>query len=1510
MKSPSRSVVRLALFISSCLAAGLAAQEVEPECSPPPGFSTLDGATQGGTFFRILYFPGDPLSPHYLPQPNAENFLGDLVSGQNVLSAMGFPEPFTLTWPIVNAVFFDRLGRNGEPTASPTAAASCMSFDAPSFTADHSQLAVRTAGTMILHHELFHEVQRRYLDGLSVTQGLPDPTNPGRLGQWVSEGQASCAGDHLSLEADQAGRADYFGRVREFLRAGVQLPLSETSYLAALFWTYCAEQMGRERGNPQAGFDITDLFWRTIVLNSTFDAAAVLDAVIESRGRGSLEDLFLDFAIANYTFNLDPVSVVLTAGFPESERYQYLDAYDFQDVELAPGIFFPRDYPPVARRCYCIDATGCQSIDVDQTSNGLTSGPCALAALPFHGAPSAAAPQDFRVAQLAAEYLELDVTALHARLNACAALDLRARACSEVGWGLVAIGAEEASSGRRRMLLLSKARGRTFARTIPKRAGRDIERLALIVAGMKPEETPFEVWLNVASYELTIIQPTAVVRAHAGPREAPHTFLVRLSVKGPEGVPPAASCGSVTPLPRQGGGLRPEDFAVTIANDAGFRQAAAVLSAVLLGDEYWLTVLPPVAPADGIYDLEVNLSGDCPTAARRSRNSVLYAPERADHFVVMDASGSMGAPAGNTKLDAAKLAAKLYINAVGAGDRAGVLVFRGDLVNCNNSTVEVHALAPASAEMRAQAQSAIDAISAMGSTSIGDGLWAAQDRLESAATPGSSQAMLILSDGLENEGRLLFDEAGCPPAFPRLERSGISASTIAFGPESDQDQMQRIAAGARGIFSYVDVTEGAGGSLTAGLSLRNRLADAFLRSLEHARRLARLAFHSGVLLGGIENRLSIEVPRLPGGLRGGVFFFNWDVLEARVEVALLDPSGRPVAAPAAEIFGGATNKVYHLSSVTPGRWTAVLRADRRTEYIAGLLGRDLLHATLQATQAETGVAGENEPGRFQQGKPVTLLAVIRDRSGPVRGARIELVIERPDGTVGGGACKEFVMRDDGSQEDGEADDGVYGLIFSDTYQAGRGGRSNDPRGGGGGRRGAYLVSGLATGTMNDGGPFTRRLETHFHIYESSRDSDGDKLPDVWEKHYGTDPAAPDAGADPDRDGLTNAEEFRLGTHPFDSDTDQSGESDGSESRRGGCPLQAQDDVLPYPRDVEVVEGDGDTTPALVRSGANLLRFSYHPAYEAMRIFRATGAGAFQLLATLEGDALRNSLYHDTQVANGTEYSYRFQAVGRGGAESRLSRVVRGTPRRDPFPPGGRLVINNGARFTDNLLVNVRILTGRSTTAFRLSAAPFLGGEPTRPFDGSISRFRLPQPPAVPAVLTLFGQLFNAEGVASELLTAEIAYDPQGDFDGDGVPNAADRDDDGDGVDDVVELEMGTNPYDPDTDGDGVLDGLDPAPLDPRVPARGVRFVRGDANADGRVDLSDGIFIIGFLFLGSGRPSCLKAADADASGRLELTDTIFLLNRLFRGGPPPPPPFPSCGDHTGAALSCEAFPPCR
>ncbi|MBN1419171.1 MAG: lamin tail domain-containing protein [Planctomycetes bacterium] len=105
-------------------------------------------------------------------------------------------------------------------------------------------------------------------------------------------------------------------------------------------------------------------------------------------------------------------------------------------------------------------------------------------------------------------------------------------------------------------------------------------------------------------------------------------------------------------------------------------------------------------------------------------------------------------------------------------------------------------------------------------------------------------------------------------------------------------------------------------------------------------------------------------------------------------------------------------------------------------------------------------------------------------------------------------------------------------------------------------------------------------------------------------------------------------------------------------------------------------------------------------------------------------------------------------------------------------------------------------------------------------------------------------------------------------------------------------------------------GYVPADLGPPASARetlgGVLFVRGDANPDGKMDLSDGISILGYIFSSQSIGNCIDRADANDDGQIDLADAIYMLAYIFSSGPEPPPPFPEPGaDPTDDAIPCEA-----
>ncbi len=82
------------------------------------------------------------------------------------------------------------------------------------------------------------------------------------------------------------------------------------------------------------------------------------------------------------------------------------------------------------------------------------------------------------------------------------------------------------------------------------------------------------------------------------------------------------------------------------------------------------------------------------------------------------------------------------------------------------------------------------------------------------------------------------------------------------------------------------------------------------------------------------------------------------------------------------------------------------------------------------------------------------------------------------------------------------------------------------------------------------------------------------------------------------------------------------------------------------------------------------------------------------------------------------------------------------------------------------------------------------------------------------------------------------------------------------------------------------------------------FVRGDANDDGGVNLSDAIYTLEYLFQGGPVPACEDAADVNDDADLNLSDAVYLILHLFVSGAPPAAPYPDAGlDPTPDGVRC-------
>ncbi len=1331
----------------------------------------------------------------YYPQTQADKILPIIQGAYDRQGGWGFDAPWFTSLPDGNYYVFDS-------TDTGTNNNDCMTLDAKAM-----RCASDPGLRWVTSHELFHGVQRRYLDNAGADTALGSS-----LGAWFTEGTARTLDDRYDLELDAVGpfitdtnRLMTENLIKDDKDFGPyrDLTLFDLSYRACLFWGYCCEQLGTIGVEPDSGIDFILKLWQNmeddISNNGVKDSLATLKRTIVDKGGGNLRYVFHDYATCLYTREFDATNL------PNAGRYVFID----ETTGLNGGSLY-------------------KDIIRSFTHDGTQPLPQALA--------SSVKAWGQRVFELVPVPVTTSI--------GCRAVGLRGTSDKTVGWSLIGV---QSSGGVEKATVLSKGVGTKYARAILNPGLNPMTRMGWVIVGFE-DDASFKYTVDEGPVELSIVRPTFTWPVYPGPATDPGRILVRVFVEGPEGLKPeGAGARSIK-------GLTADDFAVSVEGDP-----AAIITSGYVGGEYWLVCQAPSKAADGLYDLTVQL---CPGAlmpeTETEFNSVLYGDFDINHMLVIDRSGSMADPQGGTatKLDAARNAASLYIDAVNDNDRVGVAWFSGNNSECDHDADSI-SLATASGAQRTAAKGVVSGLTPSGWTSIGDGLWEAQDRIDAAALPAEDiKNIILLSDGDENEARFWTVPFACPgdlgdPADGRFATTDTFIHTIAFGPQSDQELMQDIADFTDGDYSYVDV-EDSGKALT---SLEQDLAEAYLTQLQEANDLERLFQKTGSAPSGVATTVFIPVEE--AGVDQGAFVLNWSQSAGAMSVELRDPNSNLIGAGQAQIYSDATHVVYHVNgTLMTGTWTLRMTPTSAADYLAVLLGRQRFGAQMitQVSQERTGCGeGVANYGSFEQGVPVHVQAILTDAHGPIRGAAVTAIVLRPDGTF---ACGKLVLTDDGAQDDGQADDGVYAALFTDTWQAGvQGGVVNDdpnnppPPG----VSGSYTVFVVADGTGNLGQDFTRYGSESFHVYVAPRtDLDEDGLPCTWETYYGTDPTVDDAAKDYDGDGLDNTGEFKNGTNPFDQDTDNGGESDGSEVQYGRCPLDPTDDELPCPQDVGVVTDTGDLNEQILVPNGLILWFPVHPSYQSMRIYRADELAPtnFVLIANPATNDVNDGTYTDLGLVDGRTYYYRFQAVGLSGELSCTSRTVQGVAFADAIPPLGWVDINNGSERTDSASVLLTLNFSTGADQYRISNTPFDDSEPYLPLPLSPYLTRLLDAVAQGGQMEVFVQYVNSvTGRESEVYRGAIFFDPDGDFDSDATPNTFDPDDDGDGVNDVaevfthhtdafkvdsdedgvgdgVEISGGcTHPRNPDTDGDGMLDGVDPSPA-------------ADTDSDNDVDLFD------------------------------------------------------------------------
>lgn len=767
-----------------------------------------------------------------------------------------------------------------------------------------------------------------------------------------------------------------------------------------------------------------------------------------------------------------------------------------------------------------------------------------------------------------------------------------------------------------------------FNDTIPNDA---LDEVVLIVAGLE-EKVNLNISVNATQPELRIQDPLANRPALGGDPTAPEKIFVKVEVLSPNGG------GSI-------GGIAFDSFDISIGGIAV--PPAQVINSAYIQGEYWFQIRAPMQPSAGSYDLVVTNDSVAAglTLTDTEADAVIYDTAiESDNFIIADRSGSMNDFPG--KLEAAQDAARLYVDAWESGDQLG-------LVSYNQAAGANPTLQPWTTDLRDDMFWHINQWSANGGTAIGLALSVAMDEFAEEGDPNHPWHAFLISDGMETvENYTLEDFVAEYNARIADGEPVPTIHAVAIGPDADLAAMQKLANDTGGTFEAAGEDAGQFGG-NGLLSLE--LTEIYRTIAETISREQQIYADSASLpYGPTIHTHDIKVEGIGSNSNTDylIVTVKWDLLSFPANVALRRPDGVQVPFTRTDT----RHLQYRVANPMAGDWEVRvlypppgLQEEGIGNPESGLQFDYIVEAAVRSDLTLNAFLGLAPEERFV-GTPMPIYAILSDLE-PLPGATVTGIVTNPSGME-----SPITFFDDGLHGDGQAGDGFYGNTYYATSQPG-----------------IYQVVVDAEGESDLHGDYVRRARLSFAM-ERGVDSDQDGLPDHWEEDHGLDPDVPNpTNSDPDGDTLFTFLEFQIGTHPLDSDTDNGGESDGSEYRRGAIPQAYPRDDLIRPVDVTAWAG----------SNKVWLTFTAPPPGGHVKVFRGNDvAGPFvQVGQTSPGI----KVYIDV-VYNHTEYCYRVVAVNADGRESGGNEVNCLTPREDPMAPQGQLVINGDAASTSDVSI--------------------------------------------------------------------------------------------------------------------------------------------------------------------------------------------------------------------------------
>lgn len=562
---------------------------------------------------------------------------------------------------------------------------------------------------------------------------------------------------------------------------------------------------------------------------------------------------------------------------------------------------------------------------------------------------------------------------------------------------------------------------------------------------------------DLTPFTMQIVEPTTARSSYAGTSTEGTRVLVRVVA---------------------GGGLdvSPGNLTVSVAGTA-LTPAQIPTAAAQVGGETWIVIAPGAKPT-GCYDLAVSLTTPAGVSAAQPQSlcyndvdtRVLDRVLAIDQTNSMNWDGSTGV-ASTAKMDAARAAAKFFVDLSNPSDQIGVISYQRRDQDGNGTIVEPDELAEVKfpltvagegvTDQRPAARTAIGMIAPDTSpgftgpeTSIGAGMVEARTMLNAGAVGGHEQNIVLLTDGLENYPPY-WSKSGPAgsPLRPEFDAGNIRVDTVGLGGDADDALLTDIAATTGGEFR--NLNEGAG-----SFFLLSRLSNWYKGIDEDLRGEQRFfykegfpketAVGSGTFAAVGHRTIRIQYFSVETALDWMTVAFHENIDNAAT-VSLFEPgSSAPIviSPPNVTFRSDPKHAVYRIRHPKAGLWAYVVQANNLSaEFFAVASGPTLLVARV----------GPNQLQASGTGFAIPLRVWVADKRAVLH-ATVEGYVRQPNGVK-----VPVTLLDDGAHVDGATDDAIYGLNFL-AYLPG-----------------AYYVELKASGTSNSGDPFERYLSTAFVV---------------------------------------------------------------------------------------------------------------------------------------------------------------------------------------------------------------------------------------------------------------------------------------------------------------------------------------------------------------------------------------------------------------------------------------------